>query len=329
MDWFHEHPSALVMIKPLARVGSGEGGPSDATVQVASLLEFSEVAILDSPTAVTTGAPAWRHFMQGVVQCFCESRGPLTVQAEGLPNSGAEADGVDGNTASVLPNEVKEKPLKAFARLFDTMLKAPSSKVDIGVAFRMTQYVCERVEPDAALVLDYLKRLVEAFTQHPPKDSDREIAAAAVLLRTGCLNVQSEMFLARVTRGDLLRVGADLKANAPDMNLVRCFARLLGVSKDFDAVWAAVGQVRTPQEEVHAYHLDTREELAETDYPFLSNTPEWDYLKHRSRRGIHIMSRYSDVCPFCFNMLPTASASQLQKSAITSHCGKILLCEEL
>jgi hypothetical protein len=329
MDWFHEHPSALIVKNPFAKVGSAKAGPSEAMVDVAGLLEFGEGALPDSPIAVTASVPAWQHFMQNVLQCFHESRGPLTVQSESPPISETEADAVDGTGILVLPSEVKEKPLKAFARLLDTMLKAPTTRVDVGLAFRMTQYVCERIEPDAVLVFDHLKKLVEAFTRHPPKDTDREIAAAAVLLRSTRLDVQSEMLLARVTRADLLRVGASLEGSTPDMNLVRSFARLLGASNDFASLWATVCRIQTPQEEVRAYHVDARDELAETDYPFLSGTAEWDVLKHGSRRGVHIMSRYSGVCPFCYNVLPTASAFRLQTSAITSHCGKILLCEEL
>jgi len=329
MDWFHEHPSALAMKHPFASLSSEKSGPSELTVDVAGLLDSSESVSSDFPIAARTGAPAWHHFMQSVLHCFQESRGPLTVQGEDSPIREAEADIAERTGASVLPDEVKEKPLRAFSRLFNTMLQATAPNVDVGLAFRITQYVCERVEPEATVVFDYLKRLVDAFTQHLAKDSDREIATAAVLLRAARLNVQSQMLLARATRSDLLRLGADLNGCAPDMSLVRGFIHLLAIKEDFAALWAAVSQVRTPQEEVRAYHCDTRKELADTDYPFLSSTPEWAFLKNGNRRGIHIMSRYSDVCPFCFNRLPTASASRLQMSAMTSHCGKILLCEEL
>lgn len=263
--------------------------------------------------------------MQSVLQCFHESRGPLTTQSELSPNTGTE-DPVDGSSTSLLPLEAKDKPMKAFERLLNTMLNAPPSKVDVGLAFRITQYVCDRVQPDAVLVSTYLKRFVEAFTAHPAKESDREIASAAVLLWATHLNAAS---LSRVTRGVLLRIGIDLKGDPPDMNLVQGLARLLGESYDFVGLWVAVGRIRTPQEEVRAYHLDTRKELPECDYPFLSSTPEWNCLNHASRGGVHFLSRYSDVCPFCFNMLPTSSAFRLQMSGITTHCGKILLCEEL
>jgi hypothetical protein len=330
MDWFHEHPSAFVVKNPFASFGSEKSGPSEATVGVAGLLGFSGTGSGDAPIAAAGApVPAWHHFMQSVLHCFQEFRGPLTAQGEASPNRGADEDTAERSGTSVLPNEEKEKPLRAFSRLFATMLPATAPNVDVGLAFRITQYVCERVEPDAALVFDYLKRLVAAFAQHQPRDSDREIAAAAALLRATRLNVQSEMLLARAVRADLLRVGADLNGGAPDMTLVRGFVRLLAIDKDFGAMWTAVRRVRTPQEEVRAYHSDTRHELADTDYPFLSSMPEWNLLKNGNRRGIHIMSRYSDVCPFCFNRLPTASASRLQTNAITSHCGKVLLCEEL
>jgi hypothetical protein len=113
----------------------------------------------------------------------------------------------------------------------------------------------------------------------------------------------------------------------PDMTLAYGFARLLAPEIDFLKLWDRVRSIRTPQEEVRALRTGARP-LVESNYPFLSTTPEWEEIKTARPSRIRIMRQFSEICPFCYQALAAVDASRLRESGVVIHHGKILLCEE-
>ena len=273
------------------------------------------------------GGAAWRHFMQSVLQCFREPRGP--IKGLGTAENGAsELDEDDEPTGRPPSVTNREKHMKYFEQLFSTMVSAPENRRNLSQAFFVTQFVCDHLEPEQWRVRGYLNRLVDSFVTYPPKGADSEAAPVAVLIWAAELNEQSHLSLARAVRGKLLRLGTDLSGEMPNISLAKGFIRLLLPEVDFYKLWQNILNVRTPQEEVKAYRSAVSWPLSQADFPFLSGTPEWETLKTGKKRRVRIMSQYSDICPFCYMTLPTSKASQLRQSGITNCCGRILLCEE-
>jgi hypothetical protein len=327
MAWFYENPSYLTSVPGAAAGGSVEVKPPEVSVDVERLLNPNFPASTFSRASHVAGGAAWRHFMQSVLQCFREPTGQ-TKSHDTAANGTSELD-EDDTRAGRGPLETNdERHLKFFEQLLNTMLKAPESNRNLPQAYFVTQFVCDRLEPEQWRVRDYLGRLVESFSLHPPTGADSEVAPVAVLVWAAGLNEQSDSSRARVVRGKLHHLGTDVGGDMPNLDLARGFIRLLHPELDFHKLWQNIVDVRTPHEEVKAYRSEASRSLPEQDFPFLSSTPEWETLKRGQCMGIYIMPHYSDVCPFCYTTLPIAKAERLRQDALTDCCGRILLCEE-
>jgi hypothetical protein len=330
MSFFHENPEYL---SPGA-IGVGWSKTptqsKDSQVIVSSLLETSNGSTAHPDSNTGTSAASWHRFMEQLLASFQEPRGPISENSDT-----ADDPSVDTGARPESPRTPRQQPgikqaLVNFDKLFDVML----NKRQFSVAFHMTQFVCDRIEPDAARVKNYLDRLVAGFIENPMVDGGKECACVAILILLAAASVTTVSFAvaAMQARRRLLRVGADLSTQAPDATLGHGFVRILSPGIDTEALWEAIRGCRTAQEEVQAYKLADSKPISKAEFPYLSSTPEWDALAGANRKGISILSRYHASCPIHFIALPSAEAARLRDSAIgraSNCCNRILLCEEL
>ncbi len=325
MDWFFEHPTEISP-KPMIAAAAAGGTQTGGTIVEVSTLFKPPVVSSDVFRMSTNSGQAWGRFLESVLQCFREQRGSMI---EGIERDEGEADSETEQQSEPTDSAELRRPLSAFERLLEVLLNASPSKVDIGLALRITNYVCDRLDVDALTVGHFLNRLVDALTKYPPKESDEAIAKASVLLWAAQLNHQSDRSLARTTRSVLLRMGLAPSGEMPDPQLVHGFVRQLRPNVNFSELWSKACTLRVPQEDIRAYRTEPGIQLVESAFPALSNTAEWPALKKARRQDVYFLRKYTDVCPKCFQRIPTASAYQLKINGITTHCGKMLLCEEL
>jgi hypothetical protein len=327
MTWFYENPSYLTS-RPAFAVGDPpQVEAPEVRVDVARILEPTLPSSPFAHASYSSGGAAWRHFMQSVLQCFREPRGPIKGIVSG--GNGTSEDDEDNDPIDPTPPEKNnESRLKRFEQLFSAMLNASESRRNLPEAFYIIQFVCDRLEPEEWRVWEYLNRLVDCFIKYPPKGANSEVAAVAVLLWAAGLNEQSDISVARVVRGKLLRLGTDMSLGLPNVSLAKGFTRLLLPEFGFHVLWQNILSVHTPQEEIQTYVSAAFWPLSDADYPCLSRTPEWEALKVARNKRVRIMAQYSAICPFCYMTLPTSKASDLQQNGITNCCGHILLCEQ-
>jgi len=335
MSWFHENPKCL---SPDTMEGAAPGAlaeANDAQVLVSSLLEPESDQAASPYSSHASNMASWRRFMGQILACFREQRGPISANSDPdeAPSPEDETDRQDGSAPPREHPGVK-RAMWFFDQLFEVMLNAPPSKRDIALAFRIAQYVSDRLEPDAACVKNYLDTLVASFMENPPPADDREIASAAILVASAA-QITTNAFpfhAASLARRKLLRLGADLEGAMPDIALAQGFARILVPDIDATALWASVRAARTAQEEVRAYRMAGSAPISKADFPYLGSTPEWPSLAGPDRKAISFMPRFQTSCPVHYIALPSAEASRLHENGVgraLNCCGRILLCEEV
>jgi hypothetical protein len=328
MSWFHEHPEYL---SPHAGGGSGQHKPPIAgEVSVFGLLNPGGVTHAPESASGASGTATWRRFVELILECFRERRGPISSEDE-ADEKLVDGGKVERKGAGPAPSERDlERPLSFFDKLLDQMLGGSSAHRS--QAFWVTHYVCDRLEPDAIRVGSYLKKLMTVIVE-PPSASDRDAVAAAVLVWSRHLapGGNDPLVIPRITRRKLLRVGADLTGAMPDMTLVQGFTRILAPDFDFEHLWEMIRSVRTSQEEIKEYRLSGTPAAPGPEFPYLAAMPEFGNISAAARKRLIFMPRYAEACPYCHLVLPSAEAFRLRESEITRAdcCGRILLCEEI
>jgi len=329
MAWFCDNPSQL-------RQGIGGGGrdgsepPAEREIDVRDLLEPPPTPGGAGYGMAAAGSVGWERFMAQVLGSFRAARGPIAASA-------ASAETVEEESTPT-PDEAEEaeRATSAFDRLFELLLGGDGGRRDLGLALRLGQYVCDRLEPPEPVVEGYLTRLLGAMSGDDVPESDRPAFAAAILVAAA--RRQKDVpgpAACRNARHRLLRLGQPIEGPAPDMAEVRGFARLLVPELDAEGMWAAVGAVRTFQEEVALYRRAEPGPLRDEDFPALASLPEWRELSAGTpavRRSVRFMDRYSEVCPAHFINLPSSEKAALRDHGVAragNCCRTIIMCEEV
>jgi hypothetical protein len=155
MSWFHEDPRRLSGDIPMRIGGGGDEQEEDdgrgRTIVVAEL--NSNYAV---PTGANLGAElgdetSWRHFMDYVFSAFRERRGPFGRAAAG--RKGEDEDDDDSNEAQDADpvDPAIARSLEVFDKLLKLLLMPFNAPRRALTAFDLTQYICERLQPDFAL----------------------------------------------------------------------------------------------------------------------------------------------------------------------------------
>ena len=349
MSWFHEDPRRL----GVELHATGRGPESDArrdedrVVPVAALRERYANALPDNPGDIPTADAGWQRFMSYVLGAFRMRRGPLVTSGAGSVRRNDEDepdasitteagdDAASGAADDSPDRRARAKSLEAFRALFAILTRPEVPTRHLLTAFDLTQYVCERLQPDEQLAKEWLKRLIDRLCDAGvPAGRREDVVASAVILAASAPGRE----LLRWARMRLLQLGVDLMSQAPSLEGAGGFRSILPHRMPVRELWVELRAVRTYPEQVRAY-LRALERRAPSDgYPDLPDAgrAEWRILEEaiasdRARRRIVLTERGSSVCPACRMVLPTSERLKLHSTGIataTQCCGRIVIVSE-
>lgn len=333
MSWFYENPDFLSQTPPA--VGSSPGTREEnklAEIPVAELVPSTDHQSHELSSNDMDAEAGWKRFMQGLFAAFRKPRGPLFSDAR--PDTDVEAD---GDSPEEYPSDDEgehqeqiQKALASFDRLLWLMLDSPRGKADPSMVYQLTQYVCDRLEPDNQIVSEYLNRLIAFFMQATLNSSARQQAADAILIWAAQLpaSPSDPFYAAGYARRRLLAIDARTSGAEPAIDPLSGFARILAPGFDFGKLWSDIGSVVTIQEEIRQYQRTPVAERHPSAFTHLGQYGELFEASPKGRSRHQIMAQYSDACPICALSLPTADAMKLRKYGVVRHSGHLLLCEE-
>lgn len=335
MSWFHEDPRRLGGAAA-SRIDEGgnakkAGGNSGETIAITELM----AGHAGRPAArgdLDDGSPRWSRFMEHVMAAFREPRGPLGSTSSGRVGDDDD-DEADGNGTGIPTiDPAIDRSLKFYDRLFDLLVSPGNAPRYAVTAFDLTQYVCERLQPDAAKATSWLQRLIDAMLSSNLAEERREVVAAAILTQLGA---RLEPGGERLARAKLLRLHFDLSGLAPSVDLTRGFQSVLTQTTDFGDLWRRIQAVRTFTEQARAYVDALKSGQPSTHYadllveaPDERATLKAAFTSKHARNQILILQRWTEACPRCHITLPTGERYRLRSKSVAtakSCCNRILV----
>jgi hypothetical protein len=338
--WFQEDPRRLLR-DGAPPTGHGESSKTNAAAQiipVAALTSEYARAFSTPQEREASGSENWSRFMDQIFSAFRDRRGPFVQRNKGRVGD-EEEDENEGEDAPALVDGSETDPAipKAFAnfdRLFTELVKPGRSPHTLLMVFDMTQYVCDRLEPDAAKAKEWLDRLIKALLSAGVPSERAGDAAAAVLARLGA-SPDSGMY--RWARASLLRIGMDLKGEAPPSEPVTAFVAVLPQQVTFPEMWERLRSTRTYAEQIQSYRRALEAQTPSSEYPDLPTAApeEWPVLARaistpRVRTNLEFVATVTGACPRCSIALPPRERSKLESTGIAtaaSCCGRIVIVE--
>jgi hypothetical protein len=337
MSWFCEDPKRLADAAPDSFGGGGKdpnGAEKPAPTILVADLSGTYAEMLAAATAAghdkgTTGS--WSRFMDHIFAAFREKRGPFGgASAEGKGED--DDDATDGSESAPVEDPAIAKSLFVFERLFDLLLQPEKVARHAIMAFDLSEYVCERLQPDAAQARDWLERLVNALPNADVPPERRGDVAAAVLTLAGLSNEHTGP---RWARGCLLRLKVDLSGDVPSTDGVKGFQSVLPPSKGLAELWPQIQGIRTFPEQVRSYLRALEDGNSSGDFGDLASAAkeEWpvlsDALKSKEPfKKFLKLDKLRDYCPRCNIGLPTGEQNKLKSVGIATTkncCSRVLV----
>jgi hypothetical protein len=334
MSWFYEDPRRLGGTPTDIRESSANGDSKNelgATIAIAEL-KAGEIRRSSSVGALDDGGPRWSRFMDYVMAAFREPRGPLGGTSSGRRGEDDEDEDPHGGADPPPVDPAIDRSFKNFDRLFDRLLSGKNAARDALIAFDLTQYVCERLQPDAGRANAWLQRLIDALLAYDVPNERRADVAAAILTQLG---LSSPPGSERHARARLLTLHYDLAGGCPSPPLAQGFQSVLIQTTTFAELWARVQSIRTFSEQAGAYlcaldaghpskgyedlMAEALEEHGELEDAFRSE---------QARSQLLVLKQWSDACPRCHIALPTGERSRLRSQSVArakNCCGRVLI----
>lgn len=325
MSYFHDNPSVLAGRMPQATGGGGDAAPSEAPrplIPVADLSSRSPDAPAPPSSSGSDSARNWTRFIDHVLAAFRQNRGPL-VRPGGGPGDEDDEQPVSSKSPAVADDPALGRSLSVFDRLLDVLLQGKSPNAM--VAFDLTQYVCERLQPDITQTMSWLDRLISVFVKTGvPADRKNDISAAILTLA----GVSTDHYGARWARACLMRIDADLAGAVPAANGVRGFQSILPQSRTFEEMWSDIKAIKTYPEQVRSYLQSLQNGAGVSGFDDLpaAAVEEWQDLKQalesRDGKRLLILKQFSEACPRCHIYLPTGEIFKLRSVGVatTKNC---------
>src|SRR5260370_13467237 len=114
------------------------------------------------------------------------------------------------------------------------MLKPGAAARHVVMALALGDYICERLQPDAAQATGWLEKLIPALLKAGvPADRRSDVAVAVLDL----LSVSPKPAKLRWARGCLLRLEIDLSGTPPAVGGSQGFQSVLPQTKTLDELW--------------------------------------------------------------------------------------------
>jgi hypothetical protein len=242
-------------------------------------------------------------------------------------------NGSDDETERSQDTRQTEKLLASFERLFDQLISKENCGAFDLVAFDLTQYIVERLEPDAPCSEAWLRTLVRGFSRYGvPSDRLGDIVGATLVLHSLGHRTPDED---QTARARLLQWNVDFAQGTPDLSGARAFVHALAPSTDFDPIWRQLQKTKSLPEQVNAYlrAFETRQPADNyLDLP-ISAPDCWPVLEaaisdDEMRDQILLITQPSYYCPKCYTALTPQDASDLETIGVAlarNCCGRVLI----
>jgi hypothetical protein len=335
MSWFYEDPKRLSDITA-EEFGGGSKDPDADKMASPDILvaDLSDVAVA-AGTAAAAGHNAtkgsWSRFMELILSAFREKRGPFgRAGAGGKGDDDRDDDDLDGGDDDHHDDDRQardedqrdiEKSLVAFDRLFELLLRPDAETRQALIAFDLAQYICERLQPDAAQASRWLDKLIPALLKASVPPERRGDVALAVLSFLGMAPTPPKL---RWARGCLLPLGLDLSGNAPASDGVRGFQAVLPQARSIAELWPQLQSIRTYPEQLRSFLAALKNggvgEFTELEQ---AAPEEWPALKAAlgskdPLKRLMVLKGVVEYCPRCKIGLPLGEVGKLRSVGIAT-----------
>ena len=341
MSWFHENPDRLTGKAAIGGGNTEHGGDEevedDRTVRLDEL-DPRDPANINQDSSQSSGA-AWRRFMGQIFAALRDQRGPLSGTNSGQLSENDEEPDVDTTTQTQTERDARrnEKSLETFEALFEKLLQPDSDSDFRLMAFDLTHFVCDRLEPDQTLVETWLSRLLPTLV-HTEIPEDRIADVSGVIITRFANKADgSNRKAARDTRALLLHTGRSLKGDHPETGMAESFFPETPSKSAMKAAWSSVCEARTGREFVDeaVAALGTREPPDSFEELREIASEEWASLKQAilsqdSADRIIRTNTPTDACPKHGLMLTLSEKGRLKSLGVTKarQCGGHLILLE-
>lgn len=346
MSWFHDNPGALAGSAPQG-LGGGDDHHAKKPEEIVVVASLSGAAVAAAQAGAAerhkAGGRGWSRFMEQILSAFRQKRGAFGA-AGGEGKGDDDDDGGDDendknkNNDKDKDREIQrerdaiEKSLANFQKLFDLLLKPGQPARQALIAFDLTLYVCERLCPDKALAVKWLKQLVKVLLEKGVPPERRDDVAGAVLTLLG---VPAEYCNPRWARGCLLGLGIDLAKPQPAPDAVQGLHAVLPQSRSFEELWTQVQSIRTFPEQVRSYVAALDGKASPADFPDLPGAAEeeWEAMKkalqnNNAARKVLVCEKFPATCPEHHLGIPNCEEQKLHSFGIATAkncCRRILV----
>ena len=331
MAWFHEDPQRLTTADSDA-IGGGADTPkpdnSEKLIPVATLSGAYAEAFAAAGHHDAAATRNWSRFIDQILVAFRDPRGPFGRTGTG--RAGDDEDDENDNDNAPPPEPVENDPaigksLVVFERLFALLTKDKAPARNAFIAFDLTRYVCDRLQPEAAQAKAWLERLIKvSLDAGVPPDRRNDVAAAVLTLLANSL----EATTLRRARDCLLRLNVDFSGEPPSTAAVRGFQSVLLQQATFAELWPQLMTIRTYPEQVRSYLQAVEDGKPTSDYSDLTEArEEWPTLQDaitspQARGRLLVTKGPLEACPRCHIRLPRGEVQKLQSTGIatTKNC---------
>ena len=344
MSWFYEDPKRLSEIAP-EEIGGGSKEPDADEKASPDILvaELSDVAVAAAAAAAgghKGSKGSWSRFMEHIFAAFREKRGPFgKAGAGGKGDDDRDEDDLNGDDdrddrqgRDEEDDPAIARSLAAFERLFDLLLRPDAETRQAIIAFDLAQYICERLQLDAAQASRWLEKLIPALLKAGVPPERRDDVAAAVLAGLGMSPTPARLRWARTC---LLRLEVDLSGNPLSSDGVRGFQSALPPTRSFAEFWSQLQSIRTYAEQVRSYLAALNNGGSSGEFGDLAQAAEEEWraleaaLKSKdSAKKIIVLDRFVESCPRCYIALPLSEVGKLRSVGVATSkncCRRILI----
>lgn len=337
LEWMHDNPQHLET-RDFSAAGpraSGEDEQRDELIPVSSLTITKVGTSVTVAGAVANTPKKWMRFLDLVMESFRERRGRLRHDSakSGTPESDNDLDPgeiEDEVTNNQEDNSAAPRLFMAFEKLHGLLLADVPSSQRVVTAFDLTEYVCDRLQPDADVSNRWFRRVFDAFAVSGlPEERRDDVFASIVRFASTLANADF-----RWARSALLHLGADL--NGPPPSSSRDPGLPAGEShQGMEASWIAIQRTRTLGEQREALRTAILSGKPSADYPDIPTVApiEWPVLETafadpRSRKRIRWISAHDNSCPDHDMSIPESERQKLERVGIAvakNCCGALLI----
>lgn len=339
LEWFQENPEHLTRGRfgSPSSAGSRDDDDYDTLIPVTSLVVHRTRDGIDDEDGIDGSQTKWTRFFDRIVASFREKRGPID-RGDGGRSSDVTSDGVDQDDDEPIDQEAEEenqdvqRAFLAFQKLLARLTTSSRTSRHVTTAFYLTEFMCDRLRPDADLAGHWFKQIIRACGAVGVPDEHRDDVVAAIL-RFAAANPNIEQY--RWARETVLALQGDLAGQLPTSDRATGFAAVWPAKESPEKSWEEIRRVRTLNEQRNALRDAVRSGTTSPDYPDIASTaPEvWATLQHaiatgESQQLVRWLSADSECCPECEMNLPETERQKLLQTGIArakNCCGAVLV----